>query len=124
MSRPAIALFLIGCLIFLAVSPSPVLAGIPSAASKSSQKRDDLPLRAAIILGKFEKFESDRPSRSLWEAKRREVLRYLRSVFDAEAAQANLERAVAVQRAARALKARRYVAYSGSPVLAGAPSEP
>ncbi len=67
-----------------------------------------LPSRVATVMQKFDQFERTSPSRAVWEAKRRDVLRYLRANFDQETAKANLESSVAIRKAAKSLTKRSY----------------
>lgn len=106
---PLFALFLLGFL--------PSLASEPSGLSQPHSI--DLPLRVREVLDKFVQFEKSAPTASAWESKRRDVLRFLHSVFDTEASKANLEGAVAIRDAAKKLKARRYDGTKTSPTLAG-----
>ena len=106
---PLFALLLLGSLSCQASEPSGV----------SRRHSIDLPLRVRKVLDKFAQFEKSAPTSSAWEAKRRDVLLFLHSVFDTEASKANLEGAVAVRDAAKKLKARRYDGAKTSPALAG-----
>jgi hypothetical protein len=92
--------------------------------AKNSQPHSvDLPLRVRKVLDKFVQFEKAAPTTNAWQAKRRDVLRFLTSVFDTEASKANLEGAVAIRDAAKNLKARRYLGAKATPALAGVARE-
>ena len=100
-------LLLAGALLLCAPSLS-------SAADRSSNRSPvkeaitALPSRVASVMQKFDQFERTNPSRAIWEAKRRDVLLYLRANFDQETAKANLESSVAIRNAAKSLTKRSY----------------
>ena len=90
---------------------APTLCLAADRASKDSpvkQALAALPSRVASVMQKFDQFERTNPSRAIWEAKRRDVLLYLRANFDQETAKANLESSVAIRNAAKSLTKRSY----------------
>ena len=78
------------------------------AAPTSTLEQKSLPERVYSVMLKFDQFERSSPTRSSWEAKRRDVLRFLRSSFEQETAKANLEGSIAIREVVRVLTERSY----------------